>query len=112
VAARKYSYTDMLQTAINKTAAAEAMTDALRDYLSNCGDGKKGCEGENEARCPSGIDEQRLQRAVERFLDCLEELPPSDLVRLLKALAMMAIALAPRYRCRAPEQGEEPTGPS
>jgi len=97
---RKYSYVDMLGNALDKVTALEAVSNAVRDFYSNCLDAPPVRRLEEGVTCPR-IDRDSLERSIEAFKAIVFKSSSGDLVRFVREIALSALARAPRFRGEA-----------
>lgn len=103
VAARNYSYVDILSNALDPLTAMEAIINALRDFETSCLKSGQRSE-EEEVVCPK-IKQEDLEKAL-RIAESQIREPGENLFHFTRKIAMRAFARAGKFRIK-PVGGEE-----
>jgi hypothetical protein len=101
-AARKYSYVDALQGALNPDTAKIVIADAIRDFEVACGRGRRR-SSEEGVICPA-VDPAELDNAV-KLLDRLLQKPSARFYQLIRSLTLRALGRASKFRIGAETPG-------
>lgn len=96
VAARNYSYVDILSNALDPLTAMEAIINALRDFETSC---LKSGQRNEEVICPS-IKPSDLEKAL-RIAESQIREPGENLFHFTRKIAMRAFARAGKFRVKS-----------
>ncbi|MEM4562203.1 MAG: hypothetical protein QW123_04950 [Desulfurococcaceae archaeon] len=98
-ALRNYGYIDRLGNAVDEVTVEEAIRDAIRAYLSQCGENPEACVEINEnvgVKCVQ-LDPSALERSVGALLARIRQ-SKVELLKTSRSIALEAYAAIPRIR--------------
>ncbi|MEM4958677.1 MAG: hypothetical protein QXX12_02250 [Nanopusillaceae archaeon] len=98
-ALKNYSYIDRLGNAVDEVTVEEALRDAIRAYLSQCGENPETCIeiDENQGVKCVELDPSALEQSVYVLLASIRK-SKIELLKTSRSIALEAYAAIPRIR--------------